>query len=97
MKLIPFESQPDLVEAVKNGIAVQVILKVDQQYEKSHRDHYHNCLGFDGSEHWKFCTILSEIKNMPGHYVVVGSGNKIVSGLHGDIFYIDEEDKDDWK
>jgi hypothetical protein len=32
---------------------------------------------------------------MPGHYVVIGKNNQIVSGLHGDIFYIEDEEEDE--
>jgi hypothetical protein len=34
---------------------------------------------------------------MPGQYVVVGKNNQIACGLHGDIFYVEEEEADeDW-
>jgi len=96
MKLLPFEEQIELVEAASNGIAVSVFLYVED-YEEQYQRNYLAMLGFNGKEKWKICTILSEIKNMPGHYVVVGKNNQIVSGLHGDIFYIEDEEADeDW-
>ena len=93
MKLKPFEDIPEFVEKAKNGIAVQVILNVDD-FDAQYQKNYYAMLGFTGREKMKFCTILSEIANMPGHYVVIGRNNQIVSGLHGDIFYIDFEDLD---
>jgi len=96
MKLIPFEDCEQLVEKAHNGIAVRVLLDVSD-FESHHQKNYLTMLGFTGREKLKFCTILSEIANMPGHYVVIGKQNQIVSGLHGDIFYIEEEEADeDW-
>jgi len=97
MKLLPFLDQEDLVEAASKGIAVQVLLDVDDFYkhnEGHHADNYLRMLGFTGKEKYKFCTILSEIANMPGHYVVIGKQNQIAAGLHGDIFYTEEEEAD---
>lgn len=91
MKLKPFEEFPPMVHKAQNGIAVRVVLDVEDM-EPQHQKHYYAMLGFTGKEKWKFCTILSEIANMPGHYVVVGKNNQIAAGLHGDIFYIDLED-----
>lgn len=96
MKLIPFDDVPAMVEKAKNGIAVQVIVNADD-YEAHFRDNYYRMLGFTGKEKFKFCTILSEIANMPGHYVVIGNNSQIVPGLHSDIFYIDYEDIEDWE
>jgi hypothetical protein len=93
MKLLPFDDQLELVEAAANGIAVSVFLNVDD-YEAQYQKNYFAMLGFNGKEKWKTCTILSEIKNMPGHYVAVGKNNQIVCGLHGDIFYIEDEEAD---
>ena len=90
MKLLPFENQKELVKAASKGIAVSVFLNVDD-YEPRDQRNYLTMLGFTGKEKWKSCTILSEIVNMPGHYVVVGRNNQIVCGLHGDIFYIEDE------
>jgi hypothetical protein len=96
MKLLAFETQQELVDAASKGIAVQVILNVDD-FEPHHQKNYLTSLGFTGKEKYKFCTILSEIHNMPGHYVVVGKHNQVVCGLHSDIFYIeDEEEDEDW-
>lgn len=94
MKLKPFEDQPDLLDAASKGIAVQVIVNADD-YEDHYRKNYYNMLGFSGKEKYKYCTILSEIANMPGHYVVVGKQNQIVAGLHGDIFYTEIEEPDE--
>ena len=91
MKLLPFKKQIELVEAASNGIAVSVFLYVED-YEEHYQKNYLAMLGFDGDEKWKICTILSEIKNMPWHYVVIGKNNQIVCGLHGDIFYIEDEE-----
>lgn len=96
MKLIPFEEQKKLVKAAKKGVAVSVFLNVDDLEPRMQRNYY-AMLGFNGNETWKTCTILSEITNMLGHYVVVGKNNQIVCGLHGDIFYIEDEEADeDW-
>jgi hypothetical protein len=96
MKLLPFESQAELVEAANKGVAVSVILNVED-FEPHFQRNYLAMLGFHGKEKHKICTILSEIANMPGHYVVVGKNNQIACGLHGDIFYVEEEEADeDW-
>lgn len=97
MNLKPFNEFPPLVHKAKNGIAVQVLLDVEDFYkrgENHHARHYLTLLGFEQEDRdkLKWCTILSEITNMPGHYVVVGKNNQIVCGLHSDIFYVDLED-----
>ena len=91
MKLVPFSECPEAVEAAKKGIAVSVTLDASD-YEPHHRNNYYMMLGFNGDEHLKICTILSEIMNMPHHYVVLGKNGNFVPGLHDDIFYVDLED-----
>jgi ribulose bisphosphate carboxylase small subunit len=94
MKLLAFETQQELVDAASKGIAVSEILNVED-FEAQYQKNYLAMLGFNGREKYKICTILSEIHNMPGHYVVIGKNNQIVSGLHGDIFYIEDEEEDE--
>lgn len=91
MKLLPFSTQQHLVDAAASGIAVSVYVNADD-FEPQHRNHYYKILGFSGDEKYKVCTILSEVVNMPGHYVVVGKHGQIVCGLHDDIFYVEDED-----
>lgn len=95
MKLLPFENQEELVEAASKGIAVSVYLNVDD-FEAQYQKNYLSMLGFTGREKYKICTILSEIINMPGHYVVIGRDNTMVCGLHGDIFYVEDEDDEEY-
>lgn len=87
---IPFLDSK-FVKLASKGVAVRVYLNADA-YENHYRNQYYRMLGFDGTEEVKICTILSEIANMPGHYVVVGKLGKIVDGLHGDIFTVDLEE-----
>lgn len=93
MKLLPFLDQDDLVDSASKGIAVRVLLDVSD-FESHFQKNYLAMLGFTGREKYKFCTILSELANMPGHYVVIGKQNQIAAGLHGDIFYIEDEEED---
>lgn len=89
--LILFEESKKAMKLLKKGYALSVIMNVDD-FEKFHQKNYKNMLGFgEDYKNTMHCTILSEIGNMQGHYVVLGR-NEIVPGLHGDIFYIDPDD-----
>lgn len=90
--LVPLCKHDRALNALRKGISVSVICDADD-YDKHYRDNYYRMLGFSLKTKTKSCTILSEIGNMPNHYVVVGAGGRIVDGLHGDIFYIDTEDE----
>lgn len=90
--LIPLGEHIHAMSALRKGLAVSVICNADD-FEAHHRDNYYRMLGFSLKTKVKSCTILSEIANMPHHYVVVGAGGRIVTGLHDDIFYVDEEDE----
>jgi hypothetical protein len=97
MKLIPFKNCPKLMAKVEQGIAVQVLLDVSD-FESHYQKSYLAMLGFTGKERYKFCTILSEIANMPGHYVVIGKQNQIAAGIHSDIFYLEDVELDEeWR
>ena len=69
--------------------------------ESHHADNYLRMLGFVDTNNkpkatnYMFCTILGELFNMPGHYVVVGN-NKVISGLHSDIFYIERDEFEEY-
>lgn len=87
MNLIPFDESV-YSKDVSYGRAVQV-------YFESSEDDEHICelLGFSPKDRYlKPCVILSEIINMPGHYVVLGKNDKLVSGIHGNVFYVDIEE-----
>lgn len=95
MKLVPLLEHKASVEALSKGIAVSVFVDVSD-YEKQYADNYLRLLGYDPDKKWAYtsATLLSEISNMRGHYVVVGAGGVVVPGLHGDIFYVDIEDEE---
>lgn len=93
MNLIPFESCPDLINAASNGIAVSFILNVDD-YELEYQANYYELLEYKSYEKWKSYTILSDIVNMPGHYLMLGKSNRLVSELHEGMIYIDKKDQD---
>jgi len=86
-KLIPFEESEKALALLAEGkaITVEFVLDEDGPY-KDYVDYYYDILGYKRGEKLYLATILSEIGNMPEHYVVVGNG-KIVSGLHGDLFH----------
>ena len=90
--LVPLDNHEKALRALRQGIAVSVICDADD-YDKHHRDNYYRMLGFSLKTKTKTCTILSELANMPNHYVVVGAGGRMVCGLHSDIFFIDDEDE----
>jgi len=94
--MIPMDDHTNALKAARHGIPFRVILDVEDFYkhgEDNHADNYLRMLGFKREDKYKFCTILGELANMQGHYVVVGNNGCIVSGLHGDIFYVDDEDE----
>lgn len=37
---------------------------------------------------YRSVTIMGEITNMRGHYLVVGQNGKVISGLHSDLFWV---------
>lgn len=93
--MIPFCEHPRAYSAAKKGIPVMVVLDVEDFYEnheEHHANNYLRMLGFERDSKHKSCTILGELANMPNHYVVVGNNGTIVSGLHGDIFYVRDDD-----
>lgn len=93
MKKVPFEECEAALDCLKNGQAIAVEINLEG-FEKYYRDCYLRQLGYDPELKRKYtptATVLQEIGNMPGHYVVIGH-NEIVCGLHGDIFYVDPED-----
>lgn len=90
--LVPLCKHDRALNALRKGISVSVICDADD-YDKHYRDNYYRMLGFSLKTKTKSCTILSEIGNMPNHFVVVGAGGRIVDGLHSDIFYVDTEDE----
>ena len=94
-KLIPFEESEEALAILADGkaLAVRFVFDDDGPY-KDYKDYYYDILGYEQGQELYLATILSEIGNMPEHYVVVGNG-KIVSGLHGDLFYIDTEELKD--
>jgi len=96
--LVPFDECEEALAMLESGKAVSVRFVWDGNGPyKDYVDYYYDILGFtqgEGPDELHIATILSEIGNMPGHYVVVGAKGQIVSGLHGDMFYVDMEE---WK
>ena len=97
--LIPFEQCPEAMDILNSGKALTVHFVFDDNGPyKGYKDYYYDLLGFKFDERinpaFYLATILCEIGNMPGHYVVLGGGGKVVSGLHGDLFHVDLEDMD---
>lgn len=94
--LIPFEECAEAMDILNSGKSLTTFFVFDDNGPyKDYKDYYYDILGYDQGEdedELHVATILSEIGNMPGHYVVVGARGKTVSGLHGDMFYIDLED-----
>ena len=86
---IPFEESPEAMHLLRSGFSLSVRVMIDREYEDRHRKNYLKMLGYDKELNYMTATILSEIGNMPGHYVVVGNQGSIVTGLHGDIFFVD--------
>ena len=91
--LIPFEDSPEAIAILSSGkaLTVEFVFDDDGPY-KGYKDYYFDLLGYSQDSRNKaprIATVLSEIGNMPGHYVVVGQNGKVISGLHGDLFHVD--------
>lgn len=89
--LIPFEDSSEAIAVLSSGKAliVEFVFDDDGPYKK-YKDYYFDLLGYDQkSDAIYSATILSEIGNMPGHYMVVGGNGKVICGLHGDLFHVD--------
>lgn len=99
MKLVPFEECKEAVAILSSGKALTTFFVFDDDGPyKDYKDYYYDILGYDqgeGENELHCATIIAEIGNMPGHYVVVGGRGKTVCGLHGDLFHVDTEDLDD--
>lgn len=100
--LVPFEQNKEAIAILSSGkaLAVEFVFEEDGPY-KGYKKYYFDLLGYsmhpNMTDVLKPATILSEIGNMPGHYVVVGQNNKVITGLHGDLFYVDTEELEDIK
>lgn len=94
-KLVPFEESEKALALLAEGkaITVEFVFDDDGPY-KDYKEYYYDLLGYSLDAELCLATVLSEIGNMPGHYVVVGNG-KIACGLHGDLFYVDTEELED--
>ena len=94
--LIPFEKSEKALAILNDGKALSTYFIFDDNGPyKEYKEYYYKLVGFDQNEdpdELHLATIIAEIGNMPEHYVVVGAKGKIVSGLHGDMFYIDTEE-----
>lgn len=99
MSYIKPSDNPNLIPLsdVKNityPINVQVYIDGYDNHEKSN---YINMLGLKHNKRnindirFRTFTILGEISNMLGHYVVVNADGKIISGLHSDLFYVEKD------
>ena len=88
--LIPFEECPEAIAILSSGkaLTVEFVFEDDGPY-KDYKDYYFDILGYEEGASFYCATIISEIGNMPGHYVVVGGNGKTVCGLHGDLFHVD--------
>jgi hypothetical protein len=89
--LVQFERSEKAMALLTAGKALMVQVEFRNNETYSDMKHVLAQLGYDTGRDFYPATILFGIGNMPGHYVVAAN-NKIVCGLHGDIFYIDEED-----
>ncbi len=100
--LIPFEESEQAMSMLAEGkaLSVQFVFDDNGPY-KGYKKYYYDLLGFDFDDRinpsFYIATILSEIGNMPKHYVVVGGDGKVTAGLHGDLFYIDVDELEDLK
>jgi len=100
MSLVPFEQCEEAIAILSSGkaLSVQFVFDEDGPY-KGYKEYYYDILGYDinSASNLFIATILSEIGNMPGHYVVVGANGKTITGLHGDLFQVDTEELEDIK
>lgn len=98
-KLISFEESEKAMSLLAAGKALTVEFVFDDNGPyKDYKDYYYDLLGYSQDPQNKaprIATILSEIGNMPEHYVVVGQNGKVISGLHGDLFHIDVDELED--
>ena len=98
MSKIPFEQSEKALAILAEGkaLAVEFIFDDTNLALADYKDSYYDQLGYKNDPRMKdiplTATILSEIGNMPGHYVVAAGAGKIICGLHGDFFYVDEDD-----
>jgi len=96
MEFRPISEEKQLLEALSKGVAVTAFLLPENLFgeDSDHTIGYYQMFDIapDANIFQKRVTILSEIANMGGHYVVVSSMGKIVSGLHIDIFYVEDEE-----
>jgi len=96
--LVPFEKCPEAVAILSSGKALSVEFVFDDNgFYKGYKKYYYDKLGYSLDATLCLATIISEIGNMPGHYVVVGPNGKLISGLHGDLFQVDTEELEDIK
>jgi len=101
-KLIPFEQSPEAMDLLNRGYALTTFFVFDDDGPyKDYKDYYYDILGYtipkEGDDELVIATVLQEIGNMPGHFVVVGAHHKVVTGLHGDMFHVDVEELEDLK
>lgn len=94
---VNFEESTYAQSLINRGYAVQVYLDPNKELDKSELNHYARMLGYAPNQRgiWPdtmICYITQEIGNMPGHYIVHGNNNSTVYGLHGDSFYVLEEE-----
>jgi len=95
-KLIPFEESPEAMALLKSGKALTTFFVFDDDGPyKDYKDYYFDILGYEEDVGFHLATIIAEIGNMPGHFVVVGGNGKTISGLHGDLFHVDVEELKD--
>lgn len=99
MNLIPFEECEQAMDMLNAGKALTTLFVFDDDGPyKDYKDYYYDILGYEQEGHdYYIATVITEIGNMPGHYVVVGGNGKTVSGLHGDLFHIDLDELEDLK
>lgn len=99
-ELILFEDCPEAMDILNSGKSLTTFFIFDKNGPyKDYEDYYYDILGYtipkEGDNELHIATVLSEIGNMPGHFVVVGAHHKVVTGLHGDMFYVDLEEMED--
>lgn len=94
--LVPFEESEKAMSLLGEGKALTTFFVFDDNGPyKDYKDYYYNILGYNQDDEFHIATIITEIGNMPGHFVVVGGNGKTISGLHGDLFHVDIEELKD--